>query len=138
MRILPTLHLILVSVWLGLVLVESLIEFNGEDDENYLTAARLHYRVDLFLEIPTVFAVLITGILLLIQVDVLTKVLLLKIILGLVAIGINFYCAGLVILRYRRSQDPLSLRRLTKQVRRTWVGVPFGLGAVYLGLRYFL
>jgi hypothetical protein len=138
MRILPFLHLILVSVWLGLVLVESLIEFNGEKDENYLAAARLHYRVDLFFEIPIVLAVLVTGILLWHQVGGLSKILLIKIILGLSAIAINFYCAALVVIRYRRAKDPIALRGLTRRVRQTWIGVPFGLGALYMGLRYFL
>lgn len=137
MPFLKTLHLIFICVWLGFVLIETVIEFMGKEDPHHRIAALLHYRIDLFLEIPTVTAVLATGVLLSLRSWPLSSLLIFKIALGLVAIAINYYCAALVVRRHRRSKDPASLDSFTRRIRRTWLGIPFGLGALYLGLAYF-
>ncbi len=132
---LVALHVILVCIWLGLVLAETIIEFSGHQDDDLLKAAQLHYRIDCFLEIPIVLAVLLTGIVLSIQFWPLSRLLGIKIGCAMVAIAVNLYCAVLVILRYRRRDDPKELQRLSRDILKTWLGVPFGLAAFYLGLR---
>ena len=130
-------HLMFILIWFGLVLAETVIEFFGNDDESLRYAARLHYWIDILLEIPTVSGVLFTGIILTTLVWPISWILLIKIILGLIAIAANFYCLFIVIWRKRGLHDPLLVRRLSHRIRTLWVAVPAGLGALALGLIYF-
>jgi hypothetical protein len=54
-------HLIVLGMWLGVVITEALFEFAASDAESLRAAARFHYRVDKFGELPILFAVLVTG-----------------------------------------------------------------------------
>lgn len=135
MTFLPTLHLILVCVWAGLVLAETVIELSGRKDEDLLRAARLHFQIDVFAEIPVVLGVLMTGLLLTMRMWPPSNILWIKIGLGFAAIAVNLYCAVLVIARYRKRSDPESLRRLSRNILQTWLGIPLGLAAFYLGFR---
>lgn len=132
---LVTWHVILVCIWLGLVLAETVIEFSVRKDDDLRKAAQLHYRIDCLLEVPVVLSVLATGIALMVPFWPLSRLLWIKIGCGLVAIAVNLYCAVLVALRYRRRDDAKELQRLSRDILRTWLGVPFGLAAFYLGLR---
>lgn len=135
MTFLPTLHLILVCVWAGLVLAETFIELGGRKDEDLLRTARLHFQIDVFAEIPAVLGVLMTGLLLTMKMWPPSHTLWVKTGLGLAAIVINLYCVVLVIARYRKRSNPESLRRLSHDILRTWLGIPLGLAAFYLGLK---
>lgn len=137
MSILHTAHLMLVSVWLGIVLAETALELLGRVPEHAAFTARVHYWIDLCFEVPVVVLVLVTGILLLGQALPLTNLLLVKILLALVAIAANFICAGLVFFRKRLLASPEGLSRMTRRITLTWLAVPFGLGALIMGLKYF-
>jgi hypothetical protein len=54
-------HLVALGMWLGVVITEVLFEFAGSDADSLRAAARFHYNVDKFGELPILFAVLITG-----------------------------------------------------------------------------
>lgn len=137
MNLLKTIHLMLIFTWLGLIFAETIIELKGSKKLHALQTSKLHFWIDLCFEIPVVLAVLITGIFLIQKSDFFSTVLLLKIILGLLAILINLYCAILVVIRYTKINYLDSLEHWSRKIRFTWLGVPLGLGAFYLGLAYF-
>ncbi len=138
MQLLPLLHMMLVFIWLGFVLIETIIEFGGSSDAEIQQATKLHYRIDLMLEMPIVLSVLGTGIALAYLRWPLTSTLTLKMILGLIAIFINFYCAILVIQRHKKLSDVNQVREIRQRILKTWVGVPFGLSALYIGIKHAL
>lgn len=67
MRVLLSLHLLMVGLWLGCVLTEALFEraLLGQGPQAQRLLARLHWRVDLWVEIPAFAAVVVTGLALL-------------------------------------------------------------------------
>jgi hypothetical protein len=52
-------HLVVLGMWLGVVITEALFEFTASDEESLRAAARFHYNVDKFGELPILFAVLV-------------------------------------------------------------------------------
>lgn len=90
-------HLLMVGLWLGCVLTEALFEraLLGRGREAELWLARLHWRVDLCIEIPAFCGVLLTGALMLAQAQP-GLLLTLKIACGLLAIAANAFCVWLV------------------------------------------
>lgn len=130
-------HLMFLGMWLGVVVTEALFEFSGSDAESLRAAARFHYTVDMFAELPILAAVLITGAILTVHAWPLTPLHFVKIAASLVAVGSNLICAVWVVQR-RRIED---VRVLLAFRRRIWgtaaVGVVFGTLALFLGLAYF-
>lgn len=90
-------HILFVGIWVGCVLTEALFErallHKGRDKEKIL--ADLHWKVDLFIEIPAFIIVAISGIFL-IQSNFIQPIIIAKIIAGLIAILINIFCVKLV------------------------------------------
>lgn len=130
-------HLFALGLWGGLVLAETVVEVSAGDDEQLRAAARLHYWIDLCVELPLLAAVLITGAWLTARAWPLTGLHAVKIALALVAIGCNLYCAVHVVLRYRRADDTTALRHHNRHVRLSFLGLPAGLAALFIGLTYF-
>ena len=130
-------HLIVLGMWLGVVITEVLFEFAGSDAESLRAAARFHYTVDKFGEVPILFAVLITGSMLAARAWPLTPLHWIKIAASLVAVGANLICTRWVF--QRRPITDVSV--LLGFRRRIWtlaaVGVAFATPALYLGLVYF-
>lgn len=93
--------------------------------------------MDLLLELPLIVGVLITGGLLLASRWPPSALLWTKILLGLMAIGVNLFCVAMVIFRMRRLDDANALRRYSYRIRLSGAAVPFGLAAATLGLVYF-
>lgn len=130
-------HLMALGLWLGIVMTEALFEFSGSDAESLRAAARFHYTVDMFGELPVLAAVFITGVLLMGRVDELTPLHHVKIAAALVAIGSNLMCAVWVVQR-RRIVDAQLLLRFRRRIWATAaVGVVFGTVALVLGLVHF-
>ena len=104
--ILLPLHLTFVGLWLGCVLTEALFEraLLGQGREKELILAKLHKRVDIFIEIPAFLMVLITGGMMLHSAPHSTA-LFTKIGFGVLAILSNVYCVWLVFKRYRHASD---------------------------------
>jgi len=100
MNTLLILHLSFVGIWLGCVVTEALFEraLLGTSRENESILASLHKRVDLFVEIPAFVGVLVTG-LMMFSSAAMTTLMIVKIVLGSIAIVANIYCVRLVFLR---------------------------------------
>ena len=130
-------HLIVLGMWAGVVITEVLFEFAGSDVDSLRAAARFHYKVDKFGELPILFAVLVTGTILAVHVWPLTTLHFIKIAASLAAVGANLICTRWVFQR-RRIQD---VNVLLGFRRRIWslaaVGGVFATLALYLGLVYF-
>lgn len=137
MERLHLIHLILICLWAGLVTAETIIEFAARDEASMRVVARLHYLIDVLAEAPLLVGVLITGVLLMIQAWPLSYLHWIKIGAGLIAIGSNLYCEGLVIRRNAQLADIARLRQYHRRIIATGAGVPFALVAAYMGLMFF-
>jgi hypothetical protein len=130
-------HLIVLGTWLGRGDHRSTLRVRCLRGESLRAAARLHYKVDKFGELPILFAVLVTGTLLAIRAWRLTPLHFIKIAASLVAVGSNLVCT-LWVFQRRRIED---VNVLLGFRRRIWslaaVGVGFATPALYLGLVYF-
>lgn len=130
-------HLMALGIWLGIVTTEALFEFSGSDPDSLRAAARFHYTVDLFGELPILTAVIVTGVMLTARIETMTVLLQVKIAAALVAIGSNLICAVWVVQR-RRVTDPVVLMAFRRKIWMTAaVGVVFGTAALAIGLVHF-
>jgi len=130
-------HLILLGMWLGVVITEVLFEFAGSDADSLRAAARFHYPVDKYGELPILVAILVTGAILTARSWPLTTLHVVKIAASLIAVGAALVCTRWVFQR-RRIQD---VNLLLSYRRRIWtlaaVASVFATVALYLGLVYF-
>ena len=130
-------HLVALGIWLGVVITEVLFEFAGSDADSLRAAARFHYNVDKFGELPILVAVLVTGTILAVRAWPLTPLHLIKIAASLIALGCALVCT-LWVFRRRGIEDADVLLGLR---RRIWslaaVAAVFATPALYLGLVYF-
>jgi hypothetical protein len=130
-------HLVALGMWLGVVITEVLFEFAGSDAESLRAAARFHYNVDKFGELPNFLAVLVTGTILTVRAWPLTPLHVIKIAASLVAVGAAMICT-LWVFQRRRIEDAHVLLGFR---RRIWtlaaVAAVFAVPALYLGLVYF-
>jgi hypothetical protein len=130
-------HMIVLGMWLGMVITEVLFEFAASDADSLRAAARFHYNVDKFGELPILFGVLATGIILAVRAWPLTPLHFVKIAASLVAVGASLLCV-LWVFKRRGIQDVNALLGFR---RRIWslaaVAAIFATPALYLGLVYF-
>ena len=130
-------HLLSLGVWLGVVITEVLFEFAASDAESLRAAARFHYNVDKYGELPVLVAVLVTGAILTVRVWPLTSLHVIKIAASLISVGSALVCVWWVFQR-RRIED---VNVLLGFRRRIWtlaaVAAVFATPALYLGLVYF-
>ena len=98
-------HVLAAGAWLGCVLTEALFEraLLGTNRENEKILSRLHKRVDIFIEIPAIVVVAVTGVLLFLQYEP-TNLLYAKVSMAATAIAANLYCVFLVFERARSAQ----------------------------------
>lgn len=129
-------HLFALGVWLGLVLAEGVVEWTGRaGDREAAAAARAHLWIDRLFELPVLLAVLATGAALVLRTPM-TPLLAVKIALGLAAIGVNLWCALVVLRRARLPAETPEAARQSRIVEMTFkLGTPPALAALYLGLR---
>jgi hypothetical protein len=85
-------HLCFVAAFLGLYACEVVVEASHSKDELHPTAIRIHYLLDIFVEIPLVLGILISGIILAVLVDELTPAHLWLIACGTIAVLACFTC----------------------------------------------
>ena len=105
------------------------------DDELQLVG-RLHYLTDIFIEIPAFSGVVITG-LMMIDVELLSGLYLLKIVLGSLAVLVNAACLVPVLRRWfaLEAGDETKARGQSRFIHLAFViGLPAGLGALVIGL----
>ena len=131
-------HLVLLSLWGGFVLAEGVVELAARDDASRRAAARLHYWMDVLVELPLLAGVLATGGLLAARSWPLTRLHWIKVAAGLAAVAMNLFCVAHVVARQRRAGDPAALRRHGRFVKlAAGLGLPFALVAATLGFAYF-
>ena len=130
-------HAITLGMWLGVVITEVLFEFAASDAESLRAAARFHYTVDKYGELPILVAVLVTGTMLSARASPLTPLHIIKIATSLAAVGTALICV-LWVFQRRRIEDVNALLGFR---RRIWslaaVAAVFAAPALYLGLVYF-
>jgi hypothetical protein len=135
---LATLHATLAGAWIGTVLVEALFEraLLGQGRDKELILARLHWKVDLLVELPLLIAVAVSGAALLEQVPqggLFTA----KLACAAVAILTNLYCIWLVRIRLDHAEagDWAGFGRVDCRQHRFGALVLLGLlGAAGLGI----
>jgi hypothetical protein len=130
-------HLVVLAMWLGVVITEVLFEFAASDAESLRAAARFHYNVDKYGELPILVAVLGTGTILSARAWPWTPLHFIKIAASLAAVGSALLCV-LWVFQRRRVED---VNVLLGFRRRIWtlaaVAALFATPALYLGLVYF-
>jgi hypothetical protein len=130
-------HLIVLGMWLGVVITEVLFEFAASDAQSLRAAARFHYKVDKYGELPILVAVLATGTILAVRAWPLTPLHFIKIAASLVSVGAALICVLWVFDR-RHIEDVNVLMGLR---RRIWtlaaIAAVFATPALYIGLVYF-
>ena len=132
-------HLIFLGFWGGLVLVEMILEFSLKKDlvQKHLMA-QLHYRIDLYAEVPILIAVLVSGMLLLNFDRFSSSIYTAKVITGLCPVVINILCVIPVVCRKRASDrgDIASMQFHTKMIFLAFfTGFATALVALSLGMR---
>lgn len=96
-------HLIVLSMWGGVVATEAVIEiFPFRRRELHAATIRFHYWIDLLVELPLVLAVIATGIALLFVIETVTPLHLVMMGFGGAAVAINLFCIVVVVKRGRR------------------------------------
>lgn len=130
-------HLIVLGMWLGVVITEVLFEFAASDVDSLRAAARFHYNVDKYGELPILVAVVVTGAILMARAWPLTPLHFVKIGFSLIAVTLAVICT-LWVFRRREIEDADALLGYR---RRIWtlaaVATFFATPALYLGLVYF-
>ncbi len=130
-------HLLVLGIWLGVVVTEVLFEFAASDAQSLRAAARFHYTVDKFGELPILVAVLGTGTILTVRAWPLTPLHVIKIAASLISVASALVCVAWVF-RRRRVED---VNVLLGFRRRIWtlaaVAAVFAIPALYVGLAYF-
>jgi hypothetical protein len=141
--VLAMLHLIMLSMWGGVVATEAVIEvFPFRQRELHAATIRFHYWIDLLVELPLVLAVIATGATLFFLTDPVTPLHLVKIGLGGAAVAVNLFCIVVVVKRGRRLADDIEEEGLWRASRTVLacfaVGLLCAAGAAVLGFRFAL
>ena len=130
-------HLVVLGMWLGVVITEVLFELTASDAESLRAAARFHYNVDKYGELPILIAGLVTGTILTVRAWPLTPLHFIKIATSLVAVGAALICV-LWVFQRRQIEDVEALLGFR---RRIWtlatIAAVFATPAIYIGLAYF-
>jgi hypothetical protein len=136
-------HLIMLSLWGGVVATEAVIElYPFRRKELHAATIRFHYWIDLLVELPLVLAVIATGAVLLFLAETVTPLHLVKIGFGGAAVAVNLFCIVVVVRRGKkleRHPDDGPLWRSSKTVLACFaVGLLCAAGAATLGFRFAL
>ena len=98
--VLAMVHLMVLSLWGGVVATEAVIEvYPLRRRELHPAAIRFHTWIDLLVELPLVLAVVATGAVLAFTIEPLTTLHWIKIALGSLAVAVNLFCISVVISR---------------------------------------
>lgn len=141
--VLAMVHLVMLSLWGGVVATEAVIEvYPFRERDLHAAAIRFHYWIDILVELPLVLAVSATGVLLAMTIDSVTTLHVVKIVCGGAAVAINLFCIVVVVRRGRkleRHPDDAPLWRFSKTVLICFAaGLLCAAGAAVLGFRFAL
>ena len=131
-------HLIMLSMWGGVVATEAVIEVYPFRKRDLAEATiRFHYWIDLLVELPLVLAVLATGIASVCLSDHITRLHVVKIAFAGAAIAVNLFCIAVVLRRDRQRLAGATSERLRRASRVVLacfaVGLLFAAVAATLG-----
>jgi hypothetical protein len=102
-NILPVVHLVVLSLWGGVVATEAVIEiYPFRHRDAHAATIRLHYWIDLLVEAPLVLAVVVTGVSLFLVTDPITPLHVVKVGFAGAAVAVNIFCIAVVVRRGRR------------------------------------
>jgi hypothetical protein len=127
-HLVSTVHLCLIAAFLGLYACETVVEGSHARDDLHPTAIRMHYLIDIFLEIPLMIGIFATGVILAFQVEEVTTAHAWLIALGTIVV---FSCI-FVFFRFVRTRrrlldaDPIDYVRLDA-IRKQFGFVTLGL-----------
>src|SRR5262249_15621129 len=130
-------HLVALCLWGGCVLAESVVELAATDDAGRGHAARVHFWIDVLVELPLIVTMLATGAVLASRSWPPSPLLATKLGAALAAVAVNLYCAVMVVLRYLHRHEPAAVRRYQIRVRWSGLGIPFASVAAYIGLAHY-
>jgi len=142
-NLLAMVHLVVLSIWGGVVATEAVVEVTPfRRRELHEAAIRFHYWIDLLVELPLVLAVVATGTALALTIPALSGLHIVKILLGATAVAVNLFCIGVVIRRGKRLsrfEDEATLWRASRVVLACFaIGLLAAAGAATLGFRFAL
>lgn len=107
-KIVPLLHFFFIAAFLGLYFVEVVFElysyFNKSDSELFRSVIRIHYWVDILVEIPLAGGIIVAGIIMAVLMGSLTTLHLIKIGAAFCWVFFGCICIWNVIQRYRLLQ----------------------------------
>ncbi len=117
-EVLPMIHLMVLSLWGGVVATEAVIEvYPFRHPDAHAATIRLHYWIDLLVEAPLVLAVVVTGGILLYSTDPITPQHLVKVGFAAAAVMVNVFCIFVVIRRGRGLNQATEDTRLWRASR---------------------
>ena len=134
-------HLVVLSLWGGVVAVEAVIELYPYRRREFQThAIEYHYWIDSLVELPLIVAVVVSGTVLAALAWPLDGLHLLKIGCASVAVIANLVCIGLVIARRRLMKSGASADELWRKTRGVVLCAVVGMpaAAVAVGLGFWL
>jgi hypothetical protein len=130
-------HLIVVSMWIGLVLAEVAIEAFALSRRYGEAVITFHYWIDTLFEIPLLIAITVTGIILAARLDTIDTLHAVKIATGLAAVFATAAACRVVRARKDVIGDRERLVALQRELQWTAVvAVPAGIAAAVIGLTY--
>lgn len=132
-------HILVLGLWGGCVLVEIFMELLALKNQTMKNAIpELHYRIDLYIEGPLLFFVLLTGMMML-DTQKLAGAYFVKVITGLAAVTMNLICVFFVVMR-KRAADKNKLPIVEHYTRLVFatavIGIPCGAASLFLGIRF--
>jgi hypothetical protein len=140
-HLLPVVHLGLLCFWGGIVATEAVIELHPfRHPDQHPASIRLHYWIDLLVELPAVLLVLASGVLLLTRLPQIGPLHIIKVGFAAAAITVNLFCIWVVVRRGRdleRNGADERLWRASKIVLGCF-GVGLLCAAVAAGLGFYL
>ena len=137
-NLISIIHLVLLSLWGGVVATETVIELYPYRRRNlHEHSIRFHFWIDLLVELPLITGVFITGIILASLAWPLSWIHIGKILCVAAAITANLTCIFLVLRRKRRLEGGAADAELWQSTRRiilcAVLGLPFAAAAAGLG-----
>ena len=132
-------HLIILGLWGGIVTTEVVLElYHRKHPEVHEHVIKLHFWIDLLVELPLILAMAASGIFLITLIETLTWLHIVKISLGSIAVISNLYCVYTVVKRARaldiNSGDSI-LSRLSGVVFNCGAtGIPIGVIVFGMGI----
>jgi hypothetical protein len=133
------LHLGLLCAWGGVVATEAVVELSAYRRREMLpSSVRLHYWIDLLVELPVIVGVIVTGLALTVLTWPLDGLHVVKLACVSVPIAANLYCIAKVVQRRNQLESDGDETKAWEATRRiigsAAVGVPFALAGALLGI----